>query len=109
MPVAGFAFQQHTRRRVPMKQALVLTLMSTALCTAAFAQSTPATPGSDSTYPGATKPTMTFESFDKNKDSKITKEEAKGSVTIVAAFDTADKNGDASLSKTEFDAYFSMR
>lgn len=104
-----------------MKKAMSLVAMSAVLCGSAFAQTTPsAPPGSDSTYPGTTSPGTTspgagrsavvsFDSLDKNKDAKINKDEAKGSVAVVAAFDTADKNGDSALSKTEFDAYFNMR
>lgn len=109
-----------------MKKAMSLVAMSAVLCGSAFAQTTPsAPPGSDSTYPSTTSPGTTspgttspgagrsavvsFDSLDKNKDAKINKDEAKGSVAVVAAFDTADKNGDSALSKTEFDAYFNMR
>lgn len=48
-----------------------------------------------------------FETLDKNKDGKLSQEEAKANSTVAAAFTLADKSGDNALSKAEFNAYFS--
>ncbi len=93
-----------------MKKVISMIVMSAVLGSSAFAQTAPAAPGGESTYPGTAKPAaVSFDSLDKNKDGAVSKDEAKINVTIVAAFDTADKNGDGVLNKTEFDAYFSKR
>ena len=47
-----------------------------------------------------------FDTLDKNKDGKLSQEEAKADSTVAAAFTLADKSGDNTLSKAEFNAYF---
>jgi EF hand domain-containing protein len=46
----------------------------------------------------------TFDSYDANKDGRISMPEAAADPKLVETFSTADKNGDGYLDNAEFDA-----
>ena len=63
-------------------------------------QATPAPSGGDRTEQRQQSAQVTFETTDKNKDGKVTREEATGVPNL--NFTSADVNADSSLSRQEF-------
>lgn len=49
---------------------------------------------------------LSFEALDKDRDGKLTPDEARANTTVAANFAAADKNNDGSLSRAEFETYF---
>jgi hypothetical protein len=90
-------------------------LVTTLLCSAAFAQQGPqhsaATPDAAVQRP-ATPPQAPpdvgaiFDKLDTDHDGKLTREEAQAHPTVLAHFDDADANHDGVVTKEEFMAAF---
>lgn len=50
---------------------------------------------------------LSFNDLDRNKDGKVTRDEAESDAPLLAQFSNADKNGDGVISSTEYDAWAS--
>jgi hypothetical protein len=64
--------------------------------------------GQSSAYPGMKDPgsaQQQFSQLDKNKDSSISKAEAKNSPALASNFKEIDKNGDHGIDSIEFNAF----
>lgn len=85
---------------------LITSAMASMLFSAAgFAQDSSRIPGPTSPALDPA-PKLSFQTLDRNRDGKLTPDEARANTSVAAKFAVADKNGDGSLSAAEFNAYF---
>lgn len=86
-----------------MKRMLVLLICCT-ICNVVIAQTS-----SNRGRNTADENRPSFEQLDKDRDGRISQDEARASAEVAARFASADKNGDSHLSRAEFQAQFNRQ